>query len=104
MTLLIASLPLYLLMSAVTFAVYGYDKWVAIRNSELAGRGQRTVWRIPERTLHLLALAFGWPGAFAGQRVWRHKTQKREFAIVTWAALLLHLLLWAAVLWWTGTG
>jgi uncharacterized membrane protein YsdA (DUF1294 family) len=75
--------------SLVTFVVYGYDKRQARRD----GR------RIPEQRLHLLALAGGFPGAYLGQQYFRHKTQKTSFAIVTGAALLLHVALWLIVGW-----
>lgn len=65
-------LCLYLAMSAATFAVYAMDKSAA-RN-----RRQRT----PENTLHLLALAGGWPGAMYAQRLLRHKSSKRSFLAV----------------------
>ncbi len=47
--------------------------------------------RVPEKTLHLLALFGGWPGALMGQRVFRHKTQKFGFRIVFWLCVTLHL-------------
>ena len=64
-------LPLWLggccmLASAVSFALYGQDKRAA----------QRKQWRIPERTLQLLAFAGGWPGALLGQALFRHKHRK----------------------------
>jgi uncharacterized membrane protein YsdA (DUF1294 family) len=62
----------YVLLSAVSFVVYGADK--------LAAKHGR--WRTPEATLHLLALAGGWPGALAAQRVFRHKVSKQPFRSV----------------------
>lgn len=73
-------------LSFLTFALYGYDKWQARR----AGA------RIRETTLHLLALAGGWPGAWLGQIVWRHKTRKWAFRLT---ALLVAALNMAAITW-----
>jgi len=40
--------------------------------------------------LILLALPGGWPGAFIAQQLFHHKTKKRSFQIVFWAAVLLN--------------
>jgi uncharacterized membrane protein YsdA (DUF1294 family) len=69
---------LYLVMSAVTFAVYAWDK--------SAARQQR--WRTPEATLHLLALLGGWPGAIVAQRTLRHKTRKQPFRAIFWLTVV----------------
>lgn len=45
-------------------------------------------WRVPENTLHLLALLGGWPGALYAQQTLRHKTQKTSFRIVFWMTVL----------------
>lgn len=74
-------------MSLISFIVYGLDK----RRAAKGGR------RISERTLHLLALLGGWPGALLGQRRFRHKTVKLSFRIVFWLVVLLHLSLVGAV-------
>ena len=74
-------------MSLVCFTAYGVDKSRAVNG----GR------RVPERTLHLLAFLGGWPGAYLGQRRFRHKTQKVSFRIVFWILVVLHVGLVAAV-------
>jgi len=75
-------------MSAATFLAYGADKRRA------GSIGQR---RVPERTLHLLALLGGWPGAILAQRRFRHKTKKASFRLALWFVVLLHLTIVAGV-------
>jgi uncharacterized membrane protein YsdA (DUF1294 family) len=79
--LLMAYLGLIALLSLVTFVAYGWDK-------RQAGRGGR---RVPERTLHLLSICGGWPGALVGQRNFRHKTQKTSFRLIFCATVVLHV-------------
>ncbi len=74
-------LAVVLMLSFVTFVLYGFDKRRARQN----GR------RVPENTLHLMALCGGWPGALIGQQVFRHKTQKLSFRIVLGLCVLLNL-------------
>ena len=83
------ALGVLLLLSLLTFFVYGFDK-----NAAQAGR-----WRTEENTLHLLSLAGGWPGAWIAQRLFRHKVSKTNFMAVYWATVLAHL---AAVGAWVG--
>ncbi len=71
---------LYVVFSAVAFAVYAADK--------LAAEDGR--WRTPESTLHMLGLAGGWPGALAAQMLLRHKSKKLPFQIVFWATVTLN--------------
>jgi uncharacterized membrane protein YsdA (DUF1294 family) len=66
--------------SVVAFFVYRSDK-----RSAQAGE-----WRVPEATLHLIALIGGWPGAFLAQRTFRHKTSKLSFQFIFWIVVLLH--------------
>lgn len=80
-----ARLPLWLLGAAaalnlLTFVVYAMDKSAA----------QSGQWRVPEKNLHLLALAGGWPGAWVAQQTLRHKSSKAEFRAVYWATVVLH--------------
>jgi len=81
-------LALYAALSVVLFALYGWDKAAA----------QRREWRIPESTLHLLALAGGWPGALLGQQVFRHKTRKQPFRSVFWGTVAVNCAVLAWVL------
>lgn len=78
-----------LLLSLLTFFVYGFDKHAAE-----TGR-----WRAQESTLHLLALIGGWPGTWCAQRLFRHKVRKASFMTVYWATALAHI---AAVGAWVG--
>lgn len=81
----------YAIMSIVTYFMYWRDKRIALRNTKRL----KQVDRVPERTLHILELFFGWPGAFIAQRTLRHKNKKRQYQLVFWPIVLLHILLWA---------
>jgi uncharacterized membrane protein YsdA (DUF1294 family)/cold shock CspA family protein len=72
---------LYLFMSIVAYIAYGLDK-AAAKNGK---------WRIKENTLHLFALAGGWPGALFAQNKLRHKSSKGEFKVVLWITVGLNL-------------
>lgn len=74
-------LPAYLGLSVMTFLAYAIDKSAA----------QRGAWRISEQTLHLLALAGGWPGALLAQQKLRHKSMKQAFRAVFWATVGLNI-------------
>lgn len=79
---------LYLLaINLVTFAAYGADK-------RAARHGQA---RIPEKALHLLALAGGTPAAYLAQRHFRHKTRKGSFQATFWMIAVTQIagLVWA---------
>ncbi|MFO0936490.1 MAG: DUF1294 domain-containing protein [Gemmataceae bacterium] len=78
---------LLFILSLVTFALYGFDKW----------RASHQGWRIPEATLQTLAFLGGWPGAFLGQQFFRHKTRKQPFQILFWSLVVLHLLIVASI-------
>jgi uncharacterized membrane protein YsdA (DUF1294 family) len=83
-------LGVYGAMSVVAFMAYAVDK-------RAASLGRR---RIPEARLHLLELAFGWPGAFLGRRLLRHKSGKRSYSVVFWLIGAAHLSAWAVAVWW----
>ncbi len=60
---------------------------VLIADKAAARAGSR---RVPERTLHLLALAGGWPASAVVQRLVRHKTRKGGFQVVFWFCAAAH--------------
>ncbi|WP_308623714.1 DUF1294 domain-containing protein [Massilia rubra] len=72
---------LYLPASVVCFVVYARDK-------AAARAAQR---RTPERTLLLLGLLCGWPGAVLAQQWLRHKSSKRPFQMAFWATVLCNM-------------
>ncbi|RZU66043.1 uncharacterized membrane protein YsdA (DUF1294 family) [Microterricola gilva] len=78
---------LYVLASVICFAVYASDKSAARKGS----------WRVPENTLHLLAVIGGWPGAICAQQMLRHKTQKRSFRAVFWVTVAVNVLVFAVL-------
>ena len=79
-------LAYYLLgINAVTFIVYGIDKYKA----------KKAKWRIPEATLLLLAVLGGSIGAWMGMKVWHHKTMHKKFKYGIPAILLIQIALMA---------
>lgn len=74
----------YFLVSLVTFAAYGMDKRRALSHHR----------RISERTLHLLELAGGFPGAFLAQRVFHHKRRKTRYMLIFWLIVAGHVIFW----------
>lgn len=74
----------YLMMSAITFGLYGYDK------RQARSAGQRT----PENVLHATELLGGWPGALVAQQAFRHKTRKLSYQMAFWLIVLLHQAFW----------
>ena len=79
----------YLLaVNITTFLVYGIDKYKA----------KKERWRISEATLLLMAVIGGSIGAWAGMRLWHHKTMHKKFKygipliIIMQIALAVYLL------------
>ena len=76
----------YLLaINAVTFIVYGIDKYKA----------KKAKGRISEATLLLLAVLGGSVGAWVGMKVWHHKTMHKKFKYGIPAILLIQIALMA---------
>jgi uncharacterized membrane protein YsdA (DUF1294 family) len=72
--------------SLLTLGAYFIDKAAA-----KAGR-----WRTPEKSLHMLSLIGGWPGAMVAQQLFRHKSSKASFQVVFWITVVLNsmVLIW----------
>lgn len=58
-------------MTAAAFVMCGIDKYKAKRNK----------WRIPEKTLLIMAAAGGSLGLLAGMYIFRHKTLHKKFTL-----------------------
>ena len=84
----------YALASLACFGAYAMDK------SAARSRSRRT----PERSLLLLGLVGGWPGALLAQRMLRHKTAKTSFQVKFWLTVVANIgVLAGLTLWWNGT-
>ena len=70
-------------VTVLTFLAYGYDKRQAVENGG----------RVPEISLHILALIGGTLGALAGQLVFSHKTSKQSFRTVFMGIVLFQIVL-----------
>jgi len=70
----------YLVASTACVIAYYLDK-------SAARAGRR---RISERSLLLLGLAGGWPGAILAQQWFRHKSSKQAFRVKFWCTVLLN--------------
>ena len=91
-----AALPVItslLMLNLATFYLYFRDKQAA----------QDGEWRVSENQLHGLALLGGWPGAWFGQQILRHKSSKVSFRIAYWGTVALNVigllawLIWPAI-------
>ena len=69
------------IVNMTTFLMFGIDKWKAVRDK----------WRIPEKTLLLLAAVGGSAGALAGMFVFHHKIRKPLFYLGIPMILLIQI-------------
>lgn len=72
---------IYLLLSSISFMLYGWDKSAA----------KRGIRRTPESTLLTSAVLGGWLGSLLAQSVFRHKTQKTSFKRRLFLCTLLNI-------------
>lgn len=72
----------FIFINLAAFCIFGVDKYRAIRRR----------WRIPERTLFLLAILGGSAGCLLGMFIFRHKIRKKSFQFGIPAILILELL------------
>lgn len=74
-------LAAYVMLGVVSFGVYGFDKRAARRGD----------WRVSEASLHGLDLIGGVAGGLVAQMLFRHKTRKAPFVLVTALIALGHI-------------
>ena len=77
-----------LIWNVLVMLVYGLDKLKA----------KKGAWRIPEKTLILMAALMGGVGAYAGMKVFHHKTKHKLFTIGVPFCILLNVAIAAAIL------
>lgn len=89
--------PVFAYVVAINFFTlifYGWDKILS----------QTPFYRIPEKTLHVMALIGGSIGAYLGQKLFRHKSMKVEFRKKFWWIVsiqaLVVLIFWGLLIYW----
>ena len=70
-----------IIINIVTFLVYGIDKWKA----------KKSLWRVRENSLLMLAILGGSIGAWLGMKVWHHKTLHKKFRYGIPAIIIIQL-------------
>lgn len=91
MTTMIQTVAFYLVLVNLTaFMLFGIDK----------RKAKKARWRISEATLLMLAAIGGSVGAWAGMKVWHHKTLHKKFRwgipalLIGQIALAVYLFRW----------
>lgn len=76
-------LIIYVMINVISFSLYGIDK----------RRAKKNRWRIRESVLLGVTWLMGGVGAWAGMRVFRHKTKHTAFVISAPLAAVLQVIL-----------
>ncbi|WP_312492749.1 DUF1294 domain-containing protein [Anaerosporobacter sp.] len=76
---ILAILIYLVVMNIIGFTIMGIDK----------SRAKRGAWRIPEKTLFLIAILGGSIGSILGMKQFRHKTKHKTFTIGMPAILIV---------------
>ena len=76
-------------INVATFFTYGLDKWKA----------KKSLWRIRESSLLMLAVLGGSIGAWLGMKVWHHKTMHKKFKYGVPLIILAQIALACVFLW-----
>lgn len=71
----------FVIINLASFIVFFMDKQ----------KSKRDKWRIQEKTLHTLSYMGGVFGSIAAMLMFRHKTKKLDFIIITAIALFINL-------------
>jgi uncharacterized membrane protein YsdA (DUF1294 family) len=77
-----------LIINAVTYFLFGFDKRAAERGGS----------RVPEKTLLLASALGGSAGAILAQRRFHHKTKKQPFKTLLFAIIAMHIILILALM------
>ena len=78
-------------LNLIAFAAFAIDK----------AKAQRGRWRVAESTLLMFAFLGGTVGAYAGRRVFRHKTRKQPFNSNLFAIAVMQVVgLGGLIGWW----
>lgn len=80
-----------LLINAAGYLIMLIDKRKAIKN----------LWRIPERTMFIIAFLGGSLGIYAGMKTFRHKTKHAKFTIGIPLILTIQVVLFVFLFIWT---
>ena len=80
---------IYIAWNILVMLIYGLDK----KKAELGA------WRIPEKTLVLLAAILGGVGAFIGMHLFHHKTKKPLFKIGIPICIILNIIEIVFIIW-----
>lgn len=75
------------LINIIGFALMGIDK----------RRAKKNLWRIPEKTLFLVAIVGGSIGSLCGMEYFRHKTKHKKFKIGMPFILGIHIVIFTIV-------
>ena len=81
--ILLAALAVIAFMNIASFLLMGHDK-------KCARQGK---WRVPERTLFLVAACFGGLGGVLGMKVFHHKTQHWYFRVFFPVLLVIQIVI-----------
>lgn len=85
------ALPLFLFLNVHPLLAYLFainlTTLLTYAHDQRAARNHKS--RVPESTVHLLALLGGSPAALAAQQRLRHKTSKRSFQLTYWGIVVV---------------
>ncbi|MDW7669069.1 MAG: DUF1294 domain-containing protein [Bacillota bacterium] len=70
----------YIIINIISFSFSGLDKIKAKKNK----------WRVKEKTLHTFSFLGGAYGSILSMIMFRHKTKKLKFKIITAVAFIIH--------------
>ena len=88
-TLMLLCAIYYAGINLILFAIMGIDKRKAVKNR----------YRVPEKSLFMLACFGGCVGGLFGMCLFRHKNRKLKFWVVYLLAVAAHMAIWVWLYW-----